>query len=84
MALFATVQDFVADPTRYLLSTWKALWTIVSPFDTRCPRANFLNASSNSRAADEAVPLAKRALGDDLSSQEESILAYVYYAASRQ
>ena len=46
MALFATVQVFAADPTRYLLSTWPALWTIVRPFDTRCPHAIFLNASS--------------------------------------
>jgi hypothetical protein len=37
MAFVATLQVFAADPTRYLLSTWKALWTIVSPFDTSCP-----------------------------------------------
>jgi hypothetical protein len=60
MALFATVQVFAADPTRYLLSTWEALWTIVSPFDTRCPCVIFLNESSNSRVADEAVALAIR------------------------
>jgi hypothetical protein len=58
MVPFATVQVLAADPTRYLLSTWEALWTIVSPFDTRCPRVIFLNASSNSRTADEAVYLA--------------------------
>ncbi len=60
MVLFATVQVFAADPTRHLLSTCEALWSIVSAFDTRCPRVIFLNASSNARAADEAVALAIR------------------------
>ena len=60
MALFATVQVYAADPTRYLLSTWKPLWTIVSPFDTRCPGVIFLNAFSDPSAADEVVALAMR------------------------